>query len=140
MPKREGFAMDRTPPSSFTSSFTSCVRVTLPVEFLIYNFALIRILFPPQPATPMSRVDCIAGKPRMTDGEYDDAYMEALLCLSETAHVGQPFGRDGVRICSVDGCLLDDDQVLERWWGKRIARKIQRQRRGTGAKGQSGPH
>ena len=132
--------MDRTQPSSFTSSFTSCVRVTLPVQFLIYNFALIRILFAHQPATPMSRVDCIAGEPRMTDEEYEDAYREALLCLSEIAHVGQPFGRGGVRICSVDGCLLDDDQVLERWWGKRIAQKIQRQRRGTGAKGQSSPH
>jgi len=88
----------------------------------------------------MSRVDCIAGEPRMTDEEYEDAYREALLCLSEITDVGQPFGRGGVRICSVDGCLLDDDQVLERWWGKRIAREIQRQRRGTGAKGQSGPH
>jgi len=116
--------------------------VTLPLQFFIYNFAQIRILFTPQPATPISRVrvDCIAGKARMTDEEYDDAYMEALLCLSEIADVGRPFGRDGVRICSVDGCLLDDDQVLEKWWGKQIAREIQRQRRGTGAKGQSSPH
>ena len=76
----------------------------------------------------------------MTDEEYEDAYREALLCLSEIADVGQPFGRHGVRICSVDGFLLDDYQVLERWWGKRIAREIQRQRHGTGAKGQSGPH
>src|SRR5207247_2001473 len=72
------------------------------------NFALIRILFAPQPATPMSRVDCIAGEPRMTDEEYEDAYREALLCLSEITDVGQPFGRGGVRICSVDGCVLDD--------------------------------
>src|SRR5260221_7892587 len=104
-PESEGFGMDRTPPSSFTG----CVRVTLPVEFLIYNFALIRILFTPQPATPISRVRVygIAGEPRMTDEEYEDAYREALLCLSEIADVGQPFHRDGVRICSVDGVLLD---------------------------------
>jgi hypothetical protein len=88
----------------------------------------------------MNRVDYIAGTPRMTDEEYEDTYREALLCLSEIADVGQPFHRDGTRVCSVDGCLLDDHEVLERWWGKRIAWEIQRQRRGTGAKGQSSPH
>ena len=77
----------------------------------------------------------------MTDEEYDDLYREALLCLGEILEVGSPFVRpDGIRVCNVDGVPLDDDQVLERWWGKRIAREIQRQRRGTGAKGQSGAH
>ncbi len=66
----------------------------------------------------------------MTDEEYEDLYREALLCLGEILEVGRPFGRpDGIRVCSVDGVLLDDDQVLERWWGKSLARKIKSQRR-----------
>ena len=85
----------------------------------------------------MSRVQCMAGKPRMTDEEYDDLYREALLCLGEIVEVGSPFGRpDGIRVCSVDGVPLDDDQVLERWWGKSLARKIKSLRR---ARVQSGP-
>ena len=77
----------------------------------------------------MSRVHSMAGKPRITDEQYEDLYREALLCLGEILEVGSPFGRpDGVRVCSVDGVLLDDDQVLERWWGS-LAKKIKSQRR-----------
>ena len=74
-------------------------------------------------------------KPRLTEEEYEDAYQEAVYCLRESTNVGEPFRRpDGVRVCSVDGAQLDDDQVLEKWWGKQIARTIKRQR----AKAQSG--
>ena len=72
----------------------------------------------------------------LTVEEYEDVYREAVLCLQEIADVGEPFRRpDGIRLCDVDGTLLDDGEVLERWWGKPIADSIKRQR----AKAQSGP-
>jgi len=84
----------------------------------------------------MSRVSNMAGNPRMTDGEYEDLYREALLCLGQILEVGSPYRTpDGTRVCSVDRVLLDDGQVLERWWGKSLARKIKGQRR---VRGQSG--
>ena len=74
-------------------------------------------------------------KPPLTVEEYEDVYREAVVCLREIADVGEPFRRsDGVRVCSVDGALLDDGEVLEKWWGKEVAQSIKRQR----AKAQSG--
>lgn len=64
----------------------------------------------------------------MTDEEYEDSYREALLCLSEAVSVGQPFvGPSGKRVCEVGGVVLDDEQVLEHWWGKEITEDILRQ-------------
>src|SRR5215510_9705677 len=61
-------------------------------------------------------------KPRLSDEEYEDAYREALYCLRESTFVGEPLrSPDGIRVCRVDDALLDDDQVLEKWWGKEIA-------------------
>jgi len=52
----------------------------------------------------------------------EDAYREALYCLRESTFVGEPLrSPDGIRVCRVDDALLDDDQVLEKWWGKEIA-------------------
>jgi hypothetical protein len=61
----------------------------------------------------------------MTDDEYEDSYREALLCLAETVSIGKPFvDHGGKRVCFVDGVPLDDDQVLERWWGKELAEEM----------------
>lgn len=58
----------------------------------------------------------------LTDDEYEDAYQEALFCLQEEATVGYPvIGPEGERTCRVDGMVLNDYEVLQRWWGKDIA-------------------
>lgn len=65
----------------------------------------------------------------MNDLDYEDLYREALLCLSQTCVVGEPFVRDdGTRECEVCGRLLNDDEVLERWWGHTIVRLIKDRR------------
>ncbi len=67
----------------------------------------------------------------MTDDEYEDIYREALRCLRESFVIGFPFPQaDGSRMCEVDGRLLRDDEVIERWWGKDIADKIRAERAG----------
>jgi hypothetical protein len=64
----------------------------------------------------------------MTDAEYEDVYQEALYCLGENASVGIPFLKpDGTRVCEVDGRVLNDDQVLDMWWGTEIADQIRRE-------------
>jgi hypothetical protein len=71
----------------------------------------------------------------VTDEEYEDVYHEALHCLGETLSVGFPFQQpDGTRVCEVDGRLIADDEVIERWWGKEIAEQIRRERSGSGRK------
>lgn len=65
----------------------------------------------------------------MTDEEYEDLYREALHCLRESVVIGFPFSQpDGSRMCEVDGRLLGDDEVIERWWGRDIAYKIRAER------------
>ena len=65
----------------------------------------------------------------MTDEEYEDIYREALHCLRETLVTGFPFHQpDGSRVCEVDGHLLTDEEVIERWWGKEIADKVRAER------------
>jgi hypothetical protein len=104
------------------SSFTHCVRVNLAVIYFPTHWHFMSFKHP--------------HKPPLTIEEYEDVYREAVLCLREIADVGEPFRRpDGIRVCDVDGTLLDDGEVLERWWGKPIADSIKRQR----AKAQSGP-
>ena len=67
----------------------------------------------------------------MTDEEYEDIYGEALHCLAEALSVGEPFvDSRGVRVCKVEGALLDDEQVLQRWWGEEIVADIRREYRG----------
>lgn len=64
----------------------------------------------------------------LSDEEYEDAYREALFCLAEAVSVSKPFiDASGRRVCDVGGVLLDDDQVLERWWGEDVLEKIHRQ-------------
>ena len=64
----------------------------------------------------------------MTDEEYEDAYREALRCLAEQFSVGQPFVRpDGTRVCSIDGILMEDEQVLKDWWEEDIVEQIHRE-------------
>jgi hypothetical protein len=62
----------------------------------------------------------------LTDTEYEDAYAEALLCLADDGRVvGAPFyNGSGARYCMVDGRKLTDQDVLELWWEKDIAREI----------------
>jgi hypothetical protein len=71
----------------------------------------------------------------MSDEEYEDVYREALLSLSEALSVGEPFiAGTGKRVCSVGGVLLEDQQVLERWWGEEIVQQIRRDFPKFGAK------
>ncbi len=64
----------------------------------------------------------------MTDEEYEDLYCEALRCLAERFSVGQPFVRpDGMRVCSVDGILVEDEQVLKDWREEELVEKIRRE-------------
>lgn len=74
----------------------------------------------------------------MTRDDYDDAYFEALLCLREQVEVGQPTVVGGRRVCLVDAQLLDDQQVLERWWGKDVAAEIRLHQRCRAAKAGAG--
>ena len=62
----------------------------------------------------------------LTDAEYEDAYAEALRCLSDEGHaVGKPFiNSTGARYCVVDDRKLTDNEVLEMWWKADIARVI----------------
>jgi hypothetical protein len=61
----------------------------------------------------------------MNDEQYEDLYSEALLCLGQIVEVGEPFLQpDRTRVCKVGEQLLNDQQVLERWWGKIIAARI----------------
>ena len=65
----------------------------------------------------------------MTDEEYEDIYREALHCLRENLAIGFPFHQpDGSRVCEVDGHLLTDEEVIERWWGKEITDKVRAER------------
>jgi len=66
--------------------------------------------------------------PLMHD-EYQDVYQETLLCLREFAQVGEPYlDETGQRRCQIAGRTLDDDELLERWWGEEIAQEIRRER------------
>jgi hypothetical protein len=66
----------------------------------------------------------------MTDEEFEDAYREALLCLSqEHRRVGKPEIVDANRVCMIDGKYLNDYEVLKLFWGKEIAQQIRRSRR-----------
>jgi hypothetical protein len=61
----------------------------------------------------------------MTNQEFEDAYREALVCLADVGHVVTgPFGTDGTRMCMVDARPLCDYEILELWWGKKIADQI----------------
>jgi hypothetical protein len=61
----------------------------------------------------------------MNDEQYEDLYSEALLCLGQIVEVGEPFLQpDRTRVCKVGEQLLNDQQVLERWWGEIIAARI----------------
>ena len=65
----------------------------------------------------------------LSETEYEDAYAEALFCLTEVGHaVGKPVFTNRVRHCSVDQRKLNDKDVLELWWGKDTAKKILRGR------------
>ena len=69
------------------------------------------------------------GVKSVTDEEYEDLYREALHCLRESLAVGFPFQQtNGTRVCEVDGRMLDDDQVIERWWGREIADNVRNER------------
>ena len=61
----------------------------------------------------------------LSHDDYEDAYLEALLCLQQTYRVGEPFvaGPAG-RMCFVNGAPYTDRQILELWWGSAIAREI----------------
>jgi len=69
---------------------------------------------------------------KMTDDEYEDAYREALTSLRERSQVGNPFiGLGGRRVCEIDGKHLNDREVFELLWGKRIASRIVREPRAS---------
>ena len=71
----------------------------------------------------------------MTDEDYEDIYHEALHCLGENSSIGFPFEQaSGIRVCEVDGRLLPDDQVIELWWGKEIAKQVRCERVGSAPK------
>ena len=65
----------------------------------------------------------------MTDEEFEDAYREALLCLSQVGYcVGEPEVVNACRVCMIDGKYLNDYVVLKLFWGKEIAQQIRRER------------
>ena len=68
----------------------------------------------------------------LSDAEYEDAYAEALLCLSDDGHVvGSPYiNATGTRHCRVDNRLVSDQAVLELWWGKDLTARILKGRAG----------
>jgi hypothetical protein len=65
----------------------------------------------------------------MTNDEYDELYCDALKTLAHSNTVAKPFVQaDGSRICQVGERLLNENEVFEQRWGKRIAAIIQRNR------------
>jgi hypothetical protein len=61
----------------------------------------------------------------LTGDEYEDAYREALLCLSRVVSVGAPFvNENGSRNCTVNAKILDDEAVLRLFWGETITAEI----------------
>jgi hypothetical protein len=72
-----------------------------------------------------------AGNPTyiaMTIEQYEDVYRETLRCLSEQYSVDEPsMDASGNRVCRIEGVPLNDDEVLERWWGAEIRDDIRRQ-------------
>lgn len=68
----------------------------------------------------------------MTNEDYEDLYREALLCIGQQGIFEPPFFQDdGIRMCKVNGALLGDQEVSERWWGKKIANHINSEHRKT---------
>jgi hypothetical protein len=67
---------------------------------------------------------------RLSEGEYEDAYAEALRCLADSGYAVEVPFIDGTatRRCYVDDRRLSDKGVLELWWGEDIAREILRGR------------
>jgi len=64
----------------------------------------------------------------MTGEQYEDVYRETLRCLSEQYSVGDPsLDASGNRVCKIEGVPMNDDEVLERWWGAEIRDDIRRQ-------------
>jgi hypothetical protein len=65
----------------------------------------------------------------MTNDEYNELYCDALKTLAYSNKVAEPFVQaDGSRICQVGERLLNEDEVFEQRWGKRIAAIIKRDR------------
>jgi len=65
----------------------------------------------------------------MTNDEYDELYRDALKTLAYSYQVAEPVMQaDGSRICRVGERLLNEDEVFEQRWGKRIAAIIKRDR------------
>ena len=61
----------------------------------------------------------------VTDQDYEDAYREALKCLDQAGYsLDAPHCAGTQRVCVIDGIELSDNQVLELWWGEKIANEI----------------
>ena len=63
---------------------------------------------------------------RLTDAEYQDAYIETLRCLTDAGRdVGIPYTDGaGVRYCTVDDKELNDRDVISAWWSEHVTRQI----------------
>lgn len=57
--------------------------------------------------------------------QYEDAYAEALRCLSEVMSVEELPRLNGKRFSAIDGKALDDHAVLTLFWGPTITREIE---------------
>lgn len=62
----------------------------------------------------------------MTNEEYEDCYREALLLLHEKYDsVGNPYQKDGQRVCQVETLVIDDHTVFLLAWGTEITQQIE---------------
>ena len=62
----------------------------------------------------------------MTSEEYEGCYREALLLLREIyENVGEPYQKDGQRVCRIETLAIDDHTVFLLAWGSRVAEQIE---------------
>jgi hypothetical protein len=66
----------------------------------------------------------------ISDEEYEDCYVEALLVLREKYdNVGIPYWRDGKRVCPIETLAADDHTIFLLAWGSKTTEEIESARR-----------
>jgi hypothetical protein len=62
----------------------------------------------------------------MTSEEYEDCYREALSLLHEKYEsIGDPYQKDGQRVCRIETLVVDDHTVFLLAWGPQVAYQIE---------------
>jgi hypothetical protein len=62
----------------------------------------------------------------MTNEEYEGCYREALLLLhGKYENVGDPYQKDGQRVCKVETLVIDDHTVFLLAWGPKVTEQIE---------------